>query len=378
MVVIGMVLIAALVAGALVLLSDADRDGAMPDVELAERTTYGPLPGLTGTRRNAPAKDGQAVDDCEWEHQPKLASDETSRRSIEAAVDTLTTSSDPDLLFGAALLAKGMAQFEDTEEWDEEALLLNRARAIAPEHRALTWHTLNDCANRTCDRVAVETDAIRVDGDNGHVWLQIASTSIGEDRWEDMEAAFERAASAPRFDTYFMDFAVAIEQALGASSDLSYVDRITVGIGHAAAIALPYLGAVAEVCAADGVPASISTDVCDDLGRQMTASGRDILTVAIGYELRRMAAERDGNSARATRFSREKKAMNDEWVDALTNADGYALLANDPAVLQRYVENFLVHGEMRAIDLVVVEAQRLKADPTYDQCNFVQRPYEPS
>ena len=266
----------------------------------------------------------------------------------------------------------------ETGKWDEEALLLDRARALAPQHRTLLWHTLIDCANTGCDRAAAEANAIRVDGDNGHVWLQIAITSIGENRWNDAEASISRAAAATRFDMYFIEYAVAVEKALAAGTDLDYMSRIVNGMGFAAAVALPDLRAVTNACTTDRLKVSIPANLCDTLGQQMIDGGRDILTVAIGYELRRLVAERDSKPELASQYSREKKALSQRLVNSMNNADAYALQMNDSAVLRRYIDNYLAYGEIRATELLIVEAQRLKADPTYDQCNFVNRPYEPS
>ena len=103
----------------------------------------------------------------------------------------------------------------------------------------------------------------------------------------------------------------------------------------------------------------------------MHESGRTLIVSGIGLALQRIAAERDGNSAQLNEIRRQRESFSRDINGGYTHSGATALLINDVQVLKNYLDHASVHGELSAVRSVAQEARRLRADPTYDQCNFV-------
>lgn len=309
---------------------------------------------------------GLPTEECEEEvAQRRARSTERDSEAIrETAIAILGQSNDVDHLLTAGFLSP---------DSNSRIQYLDRVLALDPSNRVAIWDKLLACAEAgaVCDRGDAEAAAVAVDGSNGLVWLELASARVRAGEWQLAEDALERAALAPRFETYFMDTAVVIEHGLAASSELGYQERLVFGIGVAAAVAVPAFGDITKPCAATENGPSFSVETCRQLGEQMSAQSKELLPVMIGYALRRNSASRLGDDGMAQRLDQEKNDLQESMLHAQADSGALALLENDPAVMRRYVETFLVHGEVDAIKLTVEEARRLREDSTYNQCNFV-------
>ena len=283
------------------------------------------------------------------------------------AVASLQQSGDSEHVLAAALMSSDRKELQ---------AILDRVLSEDPANRVAHGKNLENCraVGSECDRRAVEAAVIAVDSANGLVWMDIASAHMLEDRWDHAEDALRRAAVAPRFDTYFMEYALLIERGLAATSDLSYTDRMIAGIGYAAAAATPAYGEVTRGCGGEVVGFSLPADVCFELGEQMARNSRELLAMHIGKHIQQDAARRLGDEGLARQLGREKQALQDAALHASADSGAQVLLQNDATVLQRYIDTFLAHGEIRATEALVAEARRLREDPDYDQCNFVGNP----
>jgi len=281
---------------------------------------------------------------------------------LEQSGVALSKSLEPDFLAAAALLTR------DTQERQH---LLKRALDMNPGHRVAAWDQLLNCQTNDCDRLSVEAAALAADGANGMIWFLIASDRIKNGQWADADLAMRQMAAAPRISLYFIEYATLVERGLAATTDLDYTERLFAGAGMAAAIAIPGLGDVSGACQSGQNDALVWIDLCREVGQRMSADGEDLLIASFGYGLRAAAAKRAGDVIEAEKIKREGNDRINGLMRDQAETGAQALFSNDPKVLQSYVENYLAHGEIKAMENLVADARRLRADPLYDQCNFV-------
>lgn len=305
---------------------------------------------------------GLSIDGCEAPDRTERYSNEQLETLLEESGVTLSKSTEPDFLVAAALL---------TRDADERQSLLERALDERPGHPVALWHRLVNCQTRDCDREAVESAALAGDPTNGMIWFLIASDRIKNGQWDAAEDAMRQVAAAPRYSFYFMEYTTLLERGLAATSDLGYAERVVGGIGIAAAIAIPALGDVSGACRSGDNDAMVWVDLCEEVGQRMSASEEELLTTMFGYGLQSGAAKRAGDETRAEILKREGSERVNGLHREQAQSGAQVLLMNDPQVLQSYVENFLAHGELEAMNRLIADARRLRADPSYDQCNFV-------
>ncbi|MDJ0793227.1 MAG: hypothetical protein QNI98_03200 [Woeseiaceae bacterium] len=292
--------------------------------------------------------------------------EEEQKEEIRKAVQLLSVSGDPEYLIGAALL--------DFERGDDGSHpLLEQALQQLPEHPVALWHKMQHCRGTGCERSASARALTQADPTNGLMWIKVAAEHIRDGNPGEAEAALRRAIAAPRFDNYFIDYVTVIERALAATTEMDYAQRVVYGIGISAAAAIPMYGDIFNACKSETNDAAVWSPLCDELGQSMADRSRDLMSTMIGHGLRKVAATRVGDADRAAVMQRERDHMQERYIDTQTRVGAHAVLLNDHAVLQRYIDTFRAHGEMRAIDNLVDEAIRLRADETYDQCNFVIR-----
>lgn len=302
------------------------------------------------------------VEGCKAPARAEDFSNEQFRALMQHSAAALSESSEPDSLVAAALL---------TSDAVEQQHLLERALAGRPGHPIALWHVLVNCQERNCDRDAVEAAALAGDPVNGMVWFLIASDRIKNGQWDDAEFALRQVAAAPRYSLYFMDVATLIERGLAATTHLGYSERVFAGIGTSAATAIPSLGDVSRACQSGGNDAVVWIDLCEEAGQRLSAHGEELIMMMFGYGLRSGVARRAGDDAGAETIRREGNERINGLLREQARSGAQALMTNDSQVLQSYVENFLAHGEVEAMDRLNADARRLRADSTYNQCNFV-------
>lgn len=285
----------------------------------------------------------------------------------QEAVAILQHSGDTEHALAAALMSPDRKQLQQ---------LLDRVLLDDPGNRVAHWKNLENChaLGSECDRTAVEAALLAVDSANGLAWIDVASARIREERWEEAEQALRRAAVAPRFDSYFIEYALLIERGLAATSEMDYAERMVAGMGYAAATWIPGYGEITRRCSDEADGYRIPADLCFEAGEQMAGNSRELLATLIGKSVQQHAAARLGDEQLARELEREKQEIRDAVLRDGAFSGAHVLMQNDSAVLQRYVDTFLAHGEIRAIEVAVAEARRLREDPDYDQCNFVGDP----
>ena len=323
-------------------------------------------------RGNAPVDSVRAevedAEDCPEKPAPYLTgqSEEEFESWFVALADTLAETVDADYLLAAALLSQSLGP-------DRSLELLVRAAEIAPQNRLVAWNRLTKCPSAQsirCDRESIEAKAISVDGSNGAVWAELAMRRVGKRRNSEAIAAIRRAIAAPRFDSYFIDHVTVLELALASRNDLSYRQRYFMAMGYSAALAVPSYR-ITKHCETVAESVGVWVELCDQLGAKMFADGRTLLDQAIGRALQKIAAGRSGDDEWIERSTADYEAFREQYQKLIADRNSQALLENDEVVLRQYVENFATYGELEAQYRLKAEAQRLREDPDYDQCNFV-------
>ena len=287
---------------------------------------------------------------------------------IREAATELSKSRDAEGLLAAALLSQ-------LDSLDRPLKLLEEALTIDPDHPLVVWNYLQFCRDRkgaNCDLAGVEENAVRVDGSNGAVWMEIAMLRLDEGDQIAAAEAVRRAIVAPRFDGYFIDQVTLIERALSTHGDSSYRDRIIAGMGFGAAMVRSYYG-ISKYCQEIEASDAAWIELCDQLGAQMLAEGTNLLDQSLGTSLRKIAARQSGNDEQYAKALAREAEFKRPYLSFTASRDAHVLLENDEAALRRYIENFSIYGEGVALTRLRAEAERLKNSPDYDQCNFVSR-----
>ena len=357
-----------------------DRAAEAPEPAVTE-VEAAPVVVSANTRQDSPVPDegitpellelmrhGLPTEGCDgWKAEPDAGIAEKDFKEIaKEAVEVLSTSNDPEYLLAAALL-------DFDRDKTEESELLARALAQLPDHPVALWHRLQHCSAESCDQEQTARAATAADPTNGMLWLEIASGHLEAGDWPEAERAIRRAIASQRFDTYANEYAMLIERGLAASTDFDYPERVIFGIGVAAAVAIPSYGEVSRACQSDENDAVVWVPLCDEIGKSLHNRSRELISTMIGWGYRKVAAERAGDNALAASLKRESEALYERYVYRQIRVGAAALIENDPNVLRNYLDDFRAHGELGAIDRLVDVAERLRADDTYDQCNFVMR-----
>ena len=176
----------------------------------------------------------------------------------------LAQSNDADFVLAAALLVQDAPGKVSTE-------LIDRAHRLAPASPLVAWNMLRTCRDEEildCDMAWVEANAIRADGDNGAVWMEVAMLRLAEGKFDDAATMVRQAIAAPRFDTYFVEHALLIERALSTGGDSSYTERMITGVGYSAALVVSHYG-ITEFCRTVDEANVDWIDLCYQFGEKM-------------------------------------------------------------------------------------------------------------
>lgn len=338
----------------------------VPGVSISEQASPRPFSSVPIPARTEPVM-AEVNEDCPPKNSP-LVTDESEEEYKARALglaEVLAESGDADYLLAAALLS----QFGES---DRPLELLAKASAISPRNRLVAWNRLTLCRDSNvanCDAALVEANAIKADGGNGAVWMEIAMRRLAEERPAAAIEAIRRAIAAPRIESYFVDHAMVLERALASRSDLSYRQRVYQGIGISAALVGSSYG-ITKHCEAVDEGIGVWLELCDRLGAKMFVDGKTLLDRAIGLALRKIAAGRSGDEAWIEKATADYEAFKTRYRKLMADRKAQALIENDEVLLRQYLENFVTYGELEAQERLRAEALRLQQDPDYDQCNF--------
>ena len=294
-------------------------------------------PGLEGTAEWMPALDTIAG---------RLAASQDAEHLLAAAVMTL----DSDPARGFELLAHAW-----TANPGHPLVALNRLDACMA-HRGLEACTDHD----------VEAEAIRIEGSNGALWARIAAKRQDDGDVAGAMRALQRAATAPRYDVYWIDHIKLFERALAASTDLSYRERAVAAMGITAAMWRPEYELV-PTCVAGIATSPEWRPACGEFGRRLEEDGGTLLDTVLGVAIQAAVYEADGDTRMLAIASRKRDALRATLrQDAFQAAQ--RLLVQDERLLTDYLEEIDAYGEVAALQFLESEVARLQALPGYDPC----------
>lgn len=301
--------------------------------------------------------------DCPDDLARIVRTNQEQKVHIESAAISLLASGDPEHHLAAALLNR----------WsDPQAALaqLEKSTALESNSPLSAWTALIICGQRSqlaCDFEALERAAIRVDSENGAMWMQLVGRRLEYNNDEQAIEAMRQAISAPEFDSYYFEQIMLIERALAATSELSLAERVFSGIGFAAATPMA-MNTLIKKC--DDEKTGVWLELCAQLGERMFVDGPDMMTQALGTDLQGLALANRGDLQGLQELELKKAEMHGIMGSAESNAEWFNLATNDETVLHEYLQNMDVFGEAPAMKWLSSEAERLRALPGYDQCNF--------
>ena len=284
------------------------------------------------------------------------------RNTLQRASDNLSASDNLEFLHAAALMAQNPADRER---------LLRKAYKLNPSSPLLAWHQIIDCDSGGCDDKRLLDRAAKLDEGNAAIWVERARPYIRDKNWIAAAKELRRAAASTRYDTYFAEHSALIERALAASTELDYSERITMAVSNGAIVSIPSYGEITTACRDEDNDPGIWIPLCDELGALMAERSGTLISHAIGNALRMISAERSGDLQKIARYTNAHDERH-QYLREMTMTGAADLMENDSTFLLRYWEQFTAHGEIVAMKYSIGEANRLRADPSYDQCNFVR------
>ena len=338
-----------------------------PAAQVASESPGEVVRGAAESEDDVPVNSEMNCPDYSGPADQRLDSGEVSDRLHDAA-SVLRNSSDPE-----HRLAAGLILSNDTPE---DAFELMRGTATThPTSAIATWRLLILCGQRdvaACESESIEESAIRADGDNGMMWVQLASRRLDSGREQEAADAIRHAIAAPRFDTYFTDQIELLDRSLASVLDWSFAERVVHSSGSVY-VSPANFGFIRSHC--ENVSSGIWPELCDQLGQRMISGNVDLQTKSLGSVLRVAVLEKIGDvdGAEAARTERDELNSKQDLLgadDSLLN-----LILSDDTVLRDYLSVSQSYGEVEALRRLEEQAARLRATPGYDQCNFVTNPY---
>ena len=305
-----------------------------------------------------PAGAGSTSPDCA---RHVLAGSAEWMPELDTIAGTLASSRDAEHLLAAAVLTLDSDPGRSFE-------LLAHAWTANPGHPLVAINWLDACmahpGKGACASHDVEAEAIRTEGSNGAVWARIAARRQDDGDEAGAMQALQRAATAPRYDVYWIDHVKLFERALAASTGLSYSERAVAAIGITAAMWRPEYELV-TTCNAAAAPEW--QPACVDFGRRLEEDGGTLLDVMVGLSIQAALYESVGDTRQHEIASRKRNALR----ASLRQHDFEAaqrLLVQDPRLLTDYLNEFDAYGELAALQFLESAVERLQALPGYGPC----------
>ena len=283
---------------------------------------------------------------------------------LDTIARTLASSQDAEHLLAAAVMT---LDTDPARGFD----LLARARTASPGHPLVALNRLDACmahpAQEACTGHDVEAEAIRTEGSNGALWARIAAKRQEDGDQRGAMQALQHAATAPRYDVYWIDHVKLFERALAASTGLSYSRRTVAAMGIRAAMWRPEYELL-STCVSGIASSPEWRPACLAFGRRLEEDGGTLLDVIFGLSIQAAVYEAAGDTRKHAIASRKRDALR----ASLRQDDFQAaqrLLVRDPRLLADYLDEADAYGELAAQQFLESEVARLQALPDYDPCD---------
>ncbi len=180
--------------------------------------------------------------------------------------------------------------------------------------------------------------------------------------------ALKNASVAPGFNEYWMEHVELFERGLAAAGDASYRDRTVLAIGMAAAMVWN-VNSVLNGCETQAVESVEWLQYCVRFAERLEHDGRTILSNAIGLKLQKtmysISGDKEKEAAAEQRLGLIRESMRNGQSE-----DGQVLLTRDDRVLADYIMEWATFGELRAVQFLRNEVERLRNVSGYDPCRM--------
>ena len=294
------------------------------------------------------------------------------RHRVAAIASHLAVSGDVEHVLASVVLSRSGGVFSAPERID-------RALALDPANELVLWTADMLCADGAdagyCGDAGFRQDRDAILARNGAHWLRQAQRH--HEHGDDGAAhdALERASTEPRFDTYFIDYAMLLERALAASSDMDYALRMTIAIGYAATMPTEPTG-ILQTCRDRSESDSRWLPLCIRVSERLVSDGNTLLLQMLGREHLATLYDYAGQTEARDAIVAER----DAWRQRLgtPNPDREIAMLSDPGFYARYIDVFASGGETAALDFANAEIERRKQDPDYNPCENVPAATPPS
>ena len=231
---------------------------------------------------------------------------------------------------------------------------------------------LGNCSNEkyrdTCSHQFMQ-EILNSDPNNAALWL---THSIIEAKNGNPSAAInslEQALSAPNYNSYWAKTIEVSNQGLQEVGMDNQSARVVYSIGLAAAQALAPWQFLFKLCEQESKRREDIVHLCLDVGKKIAFQNKTQLEYAIGLSLQKKSYEILNDNENAERIAEIKKnnASSTPYM-----IEAFDLMLFDQELLNYWLEQLKVFGEIEAEKRLVEEAIRLSSDPDYNPCPVVE------
>ena len=329
-----------------------------------------PMPA-TLEQRYSMSSFGCSVDDAD-PYVAETHDEDAFRHRIAAIAGDLALSGDVEHVLASVILSRSGGVFTAPER-------IEQALALDPANELVLWTADMLCADGTdggyCGDAGFQRNRDAILARNGSHWLRQAPRFLAAG--DELRAldALERASTEPEFESYFIDYAMLLERALAATSDMEYVMRMTTAIGYAASMPIEPIE-ILRICKDRSESDSRWLALCIRVNERLVSDGNTLLLQMLGRGYLATLYEYSGQTKARDAIVAER----DAWRQRLrtANPDRDIAMLSDPGFYAQYIDAFASGGESAALEFANAEIARRKQDPDYDPCANVPAATSPS
>lgn len=356
--VVGIVLMAGAIALTVILLRPdppADLQSTPPLQPASAESRIPPLDDVVTRRPHMPDR----LDPCGDPDTGK--SDEQRVEELQrlrgSVLPVLRSSTDAEHLMAAAL----MSSWDDS---DDALLLLGQAAANDPRDPLVASQILGLCIEvGSCAgaRVEMEQNLIAADRGNSLAWVQVSRSRLKRGDEDGALKALRQAASSTELNGYFVEYTMAFDRALAASSGLAPYERIVAALGFGAAVPFD-TWLISRDCNDRAAVSAEWRDACLRLGEKLEHDGRTLLSQSVGLGIQISMYKLEGDTRPLEQALVRQKEFKDGY-QLVSSQSNRAIELRDATMVRKYFEIFAANGELEAMQYLADEvAERLPPD----------------
>jgi hypothetical protein len=278
---------------------------------------------------------------------------------------SLAHSEDSEHLLTAALIG-----FDRTSK--EHLSAMEKALAADPDNKLTLWNFLHTCALHPaatmCMDGSIEKRAIVADGGNGLLWGKIAGYRMDRGDIAGALDALLKANTAPQFNDYLIEHTEMVERGLVAAADYPYRERVVYGISVGSSSMIKFY-APFHFCRKQAQESPEWLQACLEYGKRMESDAKMANSILMGNNLQKTMYEISGNLKKISEIDLRRQLIRDTMISGY-RMDAQVLLSFDDQVMADYIQEWSVHGELRALQFLHEKVVRLSNQPGYDPCKL--------